>query len=157
MWQRPNVTLEWSLWPKEDTGRPAEAWSPHRAWKYYKTSPPRGPPTRGNQWDATLKDEGQAEGTLEANFSKAGRVFDELQTHQRSTMWTLAHRCRGGGSRRCWDGCQSAWEGGSCVGRWVNFLRRSSVCSAATPGWPGPPDRWIHRPCVQTFTSFIMI
>lgn len=51
------------------------------------TNPPATwTPTRGNQWDATLKDEGQAEGTLEANFSKAGRVFDELQTHQRSTI-----------------------------------------------------------------------
>lgn len=71
-----------------------------------------------------------------------------------TSTWT--HRCHGGGSRRCWDGCQSALEGGSCVGRRANFPRRSSVCSAGPPWWRRPPDCWIHRPCVQTWTSAIL-
>lgn len=56
--------------------------------KILQNLPATWTPTRGTQQDATIKDEGQAEGTLEANFSKAGRVFDELQTHQPNDLNT---------------------------------------------------------------------
>lgn len=67
---------------------------------------------------------------------------------------TLTHRCCDGGSRRCWDDCQSALEAESFVGKQVNFLLRSSVCPQGIPWLLHPLDCWVDIPCIQILTSF---
>lgn len=67
---------------------------------------------------------------------------------------TLTHRCCDGGSRWCWDDCQSALEAESCVGKWVNFLLRSSVWPQGIPWSLHPLDCWVDIPYIQIWWMY---